>query len=105
MLGRFEEAVLMALIHLKGQATIGDLYEALAEHKMRRSFGAIYTVLDRMLAKKFVTRRKGEPLPERGKKARYIYRITSGGRAAITEARKARAAWGNAGTAGRSVAR
>ena len=103
MLGRFEEAVLLALIHFKGQATIGDLYDALDEHKIPRSFGAIYTVLDRMLAKRFVTRRKGEPLPIRGKKARYIYRITNGGRAAITEAQKARAVWGN--TAGRSVAR
>ena len=96
MLGRFEEAILMALIHVKGQATIGDLYEALAKHKMRRSFGAIYTALGRMLAKKFVTRRKGEPLPERGGKARYQYRITSGGRAAIAEAQKVRAAWGKA---------
>ena len=48
LLGRFEEAILMALIHINGQATIGDLSQALAEHKMRRSFGMLYTVLDRM---------------------------------------------------------
>jgi PadR family transcriptional regulator, regulatory protein PadR len=97
MLGRFEEAVLMALLHVKGQATIADICDALADHKIPRSFGAIYTVLDRMLAKKFVTRRKGQPLPERGGKARYLYKITSGGRAPITRAQKARAAWSNVG--------
>jgi PadR family transcriptional regulator, regulatory protein PadR len=97
MLGGFEEAVLMALLHVKGRATIADICDALADHKMPRSFGAIYTVLDRMLAKKFVTRSKGEPLPERGGKARYQYKITSGGRAAIIKAQRARAAWGNVG--------
>jgi hypothetical protein len=44
MLGNFEEAVLMALLRVKGRATIADVYDALAGHKMPRSFGAIYTV-------------------------------------------------------------
>jgi PadR family transcriptional regulator, regulatory protein PadR len=92
MLGRFEEAVLMALLS-GGEATIADIYQVLADHKMARAFGAIYTVLDRMIAKKFVTRRKGEPLAERGGKARYYYKITSGGRAAVMETQKAAALW------------
>jgi PadR family transcriptional regulator, regulatory protein PadR len=94
MLGRFEESVLLALINAKGEATIADVYETLADHKMARSFGAIYTVLDRMIAKKFVTRRKGDPIAERGGKARYFYKITGGGRAAVHEAQKAAAVWG-----------
>ena len=97
MLGNFEEAVLMALLHVKGQATIADICDALADHEMPRPFVAIYAALDRMLQKKFVTRHKGDPRPERGGKARYQYKITSGGRAAIVKARRARAAWGNAG--------
>ena len=88
MLGRFEEAVLMALINAKGEATTADVYESLADKLQRVSFGAIYTTLDRMLDKKFVEVRKGEPLPERGGKARNYYRITSGGRAAVIEAQR-----------------
>ena len=80
MLGRFEEAVLLALMNATGEATIADIYEALADKLKRVSLGAIYTTLDRMIEKKFVTRRKGEALPERGGKARYYYAITSGGR-------------------------
>ena len=88
MLGRFEEAVLVALINAKGEATTADVYEALEDKLERISFGAIYTTLDRMLGKKFVEVRRGEPLPERGGKARNYYRITSGGRAAVIEAQR-----------------
>jgi len=89
VIGRFEEAVLVALINAKGEATTADVYEFLADKLRRVSFGAIYTTLDRMLNKKFVEVRKGEPLPERGGKARNYYRITSGGRAAVIDARRA----------------
>ena len=88
MLGRFEEAVLMTLINAKGEATTADVYQSLADKLQRVSFGAIYTTLDRMLDKKFVEVRKGEPIPERGGKARNYYRITSGGRAAVIEAQR-----------------
>jgi DNA-binding PadR family transcriptional regulator len=97
MLGRFEEAVLMALLRAKGEATIAEIYEFLVDNKMGRSFGAIYTTLDRMADKKFVTRRRGEPLPERGGKARYYYKISAGGRAALVETQKVASAL--AGTA------
>jgi PadR family transcriptional regulator PadR len=88
VLGRFEEAVLVALINAKGEATTADVYETLANKLQRVSFGAIYTTLDRMLDKKFVEVRKGEPLLERGGKARNYYRVTSGGRAAVIEAQR-----------------
>jgi PadR family transcriptional regulator, regulatory protein PadR len=88
VLGRFEEAVLIALINAKGEATTADIYESLADKLKRVSLGAIYTTLDRMVDKRFVEVRKGEPLPERGGKARNFYRITSGGRAAVIEAQR-----------------
>jgi PadR family transcriptional regulator, regulatory protein PadR len=93
MLGRFEEAVLMALLYIKRPATVADICEALADHKMPRSLGWVYTALDRMIRKKLVTRRKGEAAPKRGGKSRYLYNITSGGRVAVNEAQKARALW------------
>jgi PadR family transcriptional regulator PadR len=93
MLGRFEEAILLVLIGANGEATTAEIYEALCEKLKRVSFGAIYTTLDRMGDKKLVARRKGEPLKHRGGKARYYYKITSGGRAAVIESQKLTAGW------------
>jgi PadR family transcriptional regulator, regulatory protein PadR len=101
VLGRFEEAVLLALINARGEATTADVYEELAD-KLKRvvSFGAIYTTLDRMIEKKFVTRRKGEALPERGGKARYYYTITGRGRTAVIEAQSTMEAFSPPAAAG-----
>jgi PadR family transcriptional regulator PadR len=93
MIGPFEEAVLLALINAENELTIAEIYEVLTD-KLKRgvSFGAIYTALDRMGEKKFITRRKGASLPERGGKARYYYKITNVGRAALIE-RQQTSAW------------
>lgn len=93
MLGRFEEAVLMVLVSAKGDMTIAEIYEVLADKLLRVSFGAIYTTLDRMGEKKFITRRKGTPLAERGGKARYYYKISTIGRAALVETQQITASW------------
>jgi predicted transcriptional regulator len=83
----------MALLYIKGPATVTDICETLADHKMPRSFGWVYTALNRMIQKKLVTRRKGELTFQRGGKSRYLYKITSGGRVAVNEAHKAPALW------------
>lgn len=88
MLGRFEEAVPVALINAKDEATTADIYESLADNLQWVSFGAIYTTLYRMVDKKLVEVRKGEPLAERGGKTRNDYRVTSGGRAAVIEVQR-----------------
>jgi PadR family transcriptional regulator, regulatory protein PadR len=93
MLGRFEEAILLVLTGAKGEATTAEIYEVLSGKPKKVSFGAIYTTLDRMEDKNFVTRRKGEPLAHRGGKARYYYKITSDGRAAVIESQKLTAEW------------
>ena len=49
-----------------------------------------YTVLDCMIGSKLVSRHKGGPIPERGRKARYFYKITGSGRAVVNDAQKAR---------------
>ena len=92
MIGPFEELVLLALINAKNELTIAEIYEVLVDKMKRVSFGAIYTTIDRMGEKKFISRRKGAPLPERGGKARYYYKITNAGRAALIE-RQQTAAW------------
>ena len=93
MLGGFEEAVLLALVNAKGEPTIAEIYEILSDKLKRVSFGAIYTTLDRMGEKNFITRRKGSPLPERGGKARYYYKITNAGRAALIEKQQMVGSW------------
>jgi PadR family transcriptional regulator, regulatory protein PadR len=99
MLGSFEESVLLALINAKGELTIAEIYNVLADKLKRVSFGAIYTTLDRMGEKKFISRRKGAPLPERGGKARYYYKITNSGRAALIEKQQMVSSWsGNPST-------
>jgi predicted transcriptional regulator len=105
MLGRFEETVLMALLYIERPATIAQICTALADRKLPRTFGSIYTVLDRMIEKKLVTRRKGEPTLQPGGRAKYLYKITSGGRVAINKAQKARALWSRAATTRRFVSR
>ena len=89
MLGRFEEAVLVALMKRPDQ-TINDVHEALCDLlKKEVALGAIFTTLDRLTEKKFVDRRKGDPLPQRGGKARNYYTITGGGRQAVMDAQSA----------------
>jgi PadR family transcriptional regulator, regulatory protein PadR len=94
MLGRFEEAILLALLSAKGELTTAEIYNALAEKLKRVSPGAVYTTLGRMQTKKFVTRRRGDVVHERGGKARYYYRITGSGRAALIEAQEISTAFG-----------
>jgi DNA-binding PadR family transcriptional regulator len=51
-------------------------------------------MLDRMGKKGLVTIRKGEPLPERGGKARLYYGLTNTGRAALQQAEQTSAMLG-----------
>ena len=90
MLGPSEHAILSGLQGLKGaEATTTEIYKMLSGRLKIASLGAIYLALDRMIKRKLIARRRGEPLPERGGKARYYYKITISGRAALIEAQKA----------------
>jgi DNA-binding PadR family transcriptional regulator len=95
LLSPLHQHVLLAMIDAKGEVTTTGIYEALAARLKRVSLGAIYVTLDRLIEKKFITRRRGEPLPERGGKARYYYKITNSGRAAVIETQKAITSWGS----------
>lgn len=95
MPGRIEHGILLALRGLRGgKATTTEIYEVLAEKLSLTSLGAIYVALDRMIKKRLVERERGKPLPERGGKARFYYKITNAGRAALIEAEEASAALG-----------
>jgi PadR family transcriptional regulator PadR len=92
MIGRLQEAILMALLNTKGEATTLELYEMLSGKHKPLLLSSIFIALDRMSRKKLVTRRKGDPLPQRGGKARLYYKITNSGRAALREVENTRTA-------------
>ncbi len=92
-MGRVEEAILLVLQAEKGgELTTADISQILCDKVFAISLGTIYPTLDRAVKKQFISRRKGEPLPERGGKARVYYKITNKGRAALAEAGRSSAA-------------
>ncbi len=87
-LGEFEHIVLLAMLHLKENAygmTIRMEIEARIERSV--SIGAIYTTLERLEKKGFITSNMGEATPERGGKAKRYFSLTSAGKAKLKETR------------------
>ena len=89
--GDFEESVLMAILHL-GNDTYGvPLRRRLEEVTGRMvSVGALYTTLDRLEQKGFVSSRQSEPTPERGGRSKRYFQVTGLGEAALAEKQVAR---------------
>lgn len=90
-LGEFEELVLIAVLVLGDNAygvSIRDLIEQ--ETGRNVSFGAIYTTLDRLKNKGYVSSKQGEPTKERGGRAKRYFKIEGIGETALTEAQTAR---------------
>ena len=89
-LGEFEQIALLAILRL-GETAYGVSVRAeIAEHTGRRvSPGALYTTLDRLEDKGFVTSRLGDPTPERGGRAKRYYRVSASGLEAVGRAQDA----------------
>ncbi len=86
-LGEFEQLVLLAVLRLEDDAygaTIRRLIEDAAGREV--SIGALYTTLERLHEKGYVTARIGDPTAERGGRRRKIYTLTAAGHAALTRA-------------------
>jgi PadR family transcriptional regulator, regulatory protein PadR len=85
MLGEFEYLLLTAAARL-GE----DAYGAAMRHEIEEatgrgcSIGALYTTLDRLEAKGFVTTWMGEPTPQRGGRPKRMVRVTAKGIQAAT---------------------
>jgi PadR family transcriptional regulator len=76
-LGELEQIVLLAVLRLKDEAyaiPILEQIEAQTGRKLAR--GALYTALDRLEAKGCLRSHVGEPLPERGGRARRYFTVT-----------------------------
>ena len=75
-LGEFEQLILLALVELEDEAYGAAIGRTIEERTGRDvSPGAVYTALDRLQTRGFITSEVGEPTPERGGRRRKYYRL------------------------------
>lgn len=90
-LGEFEELVLLAIIALEDNAYGVSIRRLLEERTGRNiSFGAIYTTLERLKKKGYISPRRGEPTNERGGRAKLYFDVEGLGELVLNETQKAR---------------
>ncbi|GJD36471.1 helix-turn-helix transcriptional regulator [Methylobacterium aerolatum] len=87
MLAKFHEMVLRAVRQLGPDCRANEIQAELTRIiGKEQSFGAVFTTLDRLDAKRFVKWEKGEPEARRGGRAPRLYTITADGVLALNEA-------------------
>ncbi|HSC26929.1 MAG TPA: PadR family transcriptional regulator [Vicinamibacterales bacterium] len=89
-LGEFEQMVLLAVV-LLGHDAYGTTIRREIEERTGRSIaiGALYTALDRLERKGYVASTLSDPTPQRGGRAKRIFRVRPSGAAALTRSREA----------------
>ena len=87
--GEFEQVVLLTVARLNGEAYGMAIREEIADRTGRDvGIGSVYSALDRMEAKGFVSSSLGDPTPERGGRAKRYYRLERAGVLALQRARE-----------------
>jgi DNA-binding PadR family transcriptional regulator len=90
VLGVFEQAVLVAVVHLRGEGygrTILKEVQARLDREVTAS--AAYATLERLEAKGLVSSREGESTPARGGRAKRHFAISAAGVRALAAAKAA----------------
>jgi PadR family transcriptional regulator len=88
VLGTFEQAVLVAILHLREDAYgRAILKEVQARLQRNVSAGAVYATLDRLEAKGLASSRLGSGTPERGGRPRRFYTLERAGVQALNDSR------------------
>jgi len=83
-LGEFEHVVLLAILRLGDQAyAVAVRDEILACTGRDVSRGSIYITLDRLETKGYLRSRLADPTPERGGRAKRLFRIEAPGKKAL----------------------
>jgi PadR family transcriptional regulator PadR len=84
LLGSLEHIILLALARLDGSAH-GMIVRREIEERIGRniSIGAVYATLERLEAKGYVSSFTGEPTPERGGRAKRLFRLEAAGKRAL----------------------
>ena len=87
-LGSFEQVMLLAVLRL-GSSAYGMTIREEIERRTGKTvtLGAIYTALERLEAKGFVTSTLGEATPVRGGRPKRYFRIEGAGLGALNESR------------------
>ncbi len=88
-LATFEQLVLLALLSLDGDQAYGMNIRAVLQEEAGRdvSVPTVYSALDRLEGKGFVTSRLGEATRVRGGRAKRIFKVEPAGVAALHEVR------------------
>lgn len=87
-LGELEHVVLLALARLGEQAYGARVRAEILDRTGREvTIGSLYSALDRMERKGFVSSRLGDPTPARGGKAKRFYRLQVPGIHALNQSR------------------
>jgi DNA-binding PadR family transcriptional regulator len=91
-LGEFEQVVLLTLVRLKDNAYGMAMRQEIADRTGRDvGIGSIYSALDRLEAKGYISSLLGDPTPERGGRAKRYYRLERAGFRAIKRAQEMQA--------------
>ena len=89
-LGEFEQVVLLSILRLDDTAYGVSIRAEITEHTGRNvTPGALYTTLQRLEEKGFVTSRLGDPTPERGGRAKRYYKVSAAGLKTVKRAQNA----------------
>jgi DNA-binding PadR family transcriptional regulator len=84
MVGGLEQMVLLGVLHLEDGAYAVTIRRELEHRSGKRvSRGALYTVLERLESKGYLTSHMGSPTPERGGRPKRFYRVTPTGLKAL----------------------
>ena len=85
LLGSLEHIILLALARLDGSGAHGMIVRREIEERIGRniSIGAVYATLERLEAKGYVSSFTGEPTPERGGRAKRLFRFETAGKQAL----------------------
>jgi DNA-binding PadR family transcriptional regulator len=89
-LGEFEQLLLLALVRL-GDGAYGVAIRQEIEKRTGRmiSAGAVYTALDRMESRGFVSSKTGEPTAQRGGRRKKHYKLEPAGAKALSRSYQA----------------
>ena len=86
-LGEFEQVVLLAILRLRENAYGVAIRQEIQKRTDREPApGALYTTLDRLEDKGFVTSRLGDPTPQRGGRAKRYFTVSASGVEAVSRA-------------------
>ena len=87
--GEFEQVALLTVARLKDQAYGMTIRQEIADRTGRDvGIGSVYSALDRMEAKGFISSTLGDPTPQRGGRAKRYYRLERAGVLALERARE-----------------